>query len=248
MAITQRILDAQQPPPVIAAMTRPLRKDALRNQARILAAAHAVFAEQGLDAPLEDVARRAGIGIGTLYRRYPSRQDLVEAVLTDKAQDYLAAACDAMRAADAWDGFAGYIERIFELQAGDRTVADLLTMEMPACPAMAGLRTQIDSAQQAVITRAIDAGALRADFTLGDVIVLLLAHRGVVQATSAHGPDAWRRLLRFTLDALRASTGPAHDSARDRHVAPDRPRSDLGPARQPELGEDVGDVDRCRLR
>ena len=195
---------AAQSPDTPSRSGRPLRRDALRNQGLILAAAHEVFAEQGLDAPLEDVARRAGIGIGTLYRRYPSRQELVEAVLTDKAQDYLAAACDAMRADDPWEGFAGYIERIFELQASDQTVADLLTMEMPECPGMAGLRTQIDTAQQSVVTRAIDAGVLRADFTLHDVIVLLLAHRGVVQATAPQGPDAWRRLLCLTLDALRA--------------------------------------------
>lgn len=186
------------------AQDRQLRRDAVRNQALILAAAHDVFAEQGFDAPLDDVARRAGIGIATLYRRYPGRQELVEAVLADKANAYLAAACEAMRADDPWAGFSGYIERIFELQSGDQTVADLLTMQMPKCPNISAVRQQIDSAQQAVISRAIDAGVLRADFELGDVIVLLLAHRGVAQATARNGPHAWRRLLCFTLDALRA--------------------------------------------
>jgi len=186
------------------ALQRELRRDAARNQALILAAAHDVFAEQGFEAPLDDVARRAGIGIATLYRRFPSRQDLVEAVLTDKANDYLAAACAAIRADDPWDGFSRYIERIFELQAGDQTVADLLTMEMPQCPNIRRVRDQINAAQQAVITRAIDAGVLRTDFALDDVIVLLLAHRGVAQATAADGPAAWRRLLCLILDALRA--------------------------------------------
>lgn len=186
------------------AQDRQLRRDAVRNQTLILAAAHDVFAEQGFEAPLDDVARRAGIGIATLYRRYPSRQELVEAVLADKAKVYLAAACQAMRADDPWTGFSGYIKRIFELQAGDQTVADLLTMDMPKCPNFADIRHQIDAAQQAVISRAIDAGALRSDFGLDDVILLLLAQRGVVQASATRDPDAWRRLLCFTLDALRA--------------------------------------------
>src|SRR3954451_7197238 len=97
------------------AEARPLRKDAVRNHALILDAAQEVFAEQGLDAPLEDVARRAGIGIGTLYRRFPTRSELVEAVLTAKAAKYLQAACEAMKADDPWTGFSSYIERIFEL-------------------------------------------------------------------------------------------------------------------------------------
>ena len=186
------------------AQIRQLRRDAARNQELILAAANDVFAEQGFDAPLDEVARRAGIGIATLYRRFPARTDLVEAVLAAKAGQYLAAACDAMRADDPWVGLSGYIERIVELQVGDQTVADLLTMEMPQCPNIRAVRSQIDTAQQAVISRAIDAGVLRADFTVDDVIVLLLAHRGVARATAGDGPDAWRRLLCLTLDALRA--------------------------------------------
>ncbi len=187
---------------MLADAVKPLRKDAVRNHALILAAAQEVFAEQGLDAPLEDVARRAGIGIATLYRRFPGRQELVEAVLTAKAHEYLTAACDAMHADDPWLGFSGYIEKIFELQAADQTITDLLTLSLPKCANIIALRAQISAAQQAVISRAITAGVLRDDFVADDVIVLLLAHRGVVQSNGP--PDAWRRLLRFSLDAVRA--------------------------------------------
>ncbi len=193
-------MDREIAPPLAL---RPLRKDAVRNHTLILAAAQDVFARGGFDAPLDEIARTAGIGIGTLYRRFPGRQELVEAVLTAKAQEYLVAACEAIRDEDPWHGFSSYIERIFELQATDQTVSDLLTLAMPECPNIARLREQITEAQQAVITRAIEAGALRDDFVPADVIVLLLAHRGVTQASGNLAPDSWRRLLTFTLDALR---------------------------------------------
>ncbi|HEX9519066.1 MAG TPA: helix-turn-helix domain-containing protein, partial [Streptosporangiaceae bacterium] len=95
-----------------------LRADAARNRAAIVAAAREVFAEQGLEAPLEEIALRAGVGIATLYRRFPAREQLVAAALIEKVTQYADAAADALAACDPWAGFVGYVHRVCELQAG----------------------------------------------------------------------------------------------------------------------------------
>lgn len=180
--------------------SRPLRKDAARNRERVLTAARTVMAEQGLEAPLEEIARRAGVGVGTLYRRFPRRADLVEAVFLTKAEEYLAAAREGLAAADGWAGFVGYLRRLCALQAADRSLADVLTLSLPDCPLVAGLRAQIAAAQRALVGRAQREGTLRADFAPGDVAVLLFANAGVLR----DAPEAWERHLALTLDALRA--------------------------------------------
>src|SRR5438874_302222 len=96
-----------------------LRADARRNRQRILAAARSVFAEQGLDAPLAEVAGRAGVGIATLYRRFPTREDLIVASFEQKMDAYVNAVDEALQAPDAWSGFQGCLERVCAMQAGD---------------------------------------------------------------------------------------------------------------------------------
>ena len=94
---------------------RRLRADAVRNRDAIVAVAREVFAEQGLEAPLELIAARAGVGIATLYRRFPTREKLVAAALTEKVAEYAEAAEQALAVADPWSGFAGFVQRICEL-------------------------------------------------------------------------------------------------------------------------------------
>src|SRR5258705_8781008 len=95
---------------------RRLRADAERNRAAIVAAARVVFAEYGLEAPLEEIAQRAGVGIATLYRRFPAREQLVAAALIEKVTQYAEAAADALAAFDRWAGFVGFVYRVFELK------------------------------------------------------------------------------------------------------------------------------------
>jgi AcrR family transcriptional regulator len=111
---------------------RRLRADAERNRVAILAAAREVFAEHGLEAPLEEIALRAGVGIATLYRRFPDREHLVAAALLDKIAQYAAAAEQVRADPDPWAGFVGFVERICEMQADDRGLGDLLSMTLPA--------------------------------------------------------------------------------------------------------------------
>ena len=108
-----------------------LRADARRNREAVLVAARQVFAELGLDAPLEEIARRAGVGIGTLYRRFPTRLDLVDAILTGAMEAIVRAAEEALAMADPWEGFVHYLEETGRLQATDRGINDMISMRLP---------------------------------------------------------------------------------------------------------------------
>ena len=113
--------------------TRPLRVDAERNRVRIVGAAQAAFAEHGLDVPLEDVAEDAGVGIATLYRRFPTRDDLIAACFERRLADYARLAEEALEAPDGWSGFCAYVEQVCAMQAADRGLKDVLT-KLPTWP------------------------------------------------------------------------------------------------------------------
>ena len=181
-----------------------MRADAERNRRRIVEAATAVFGEQGLDAPLEDVARRAGVGIATLYRRYPTREGLVVACFRHRLDQYAAALEEALAAPDAWTGFCGFVERACEMQAADRASQDLLTTAFPTAREVEAQRARGYEQFAELVRRAQREGALRADFVIEDLVLLLMANAGVVRATREAAPEAWRRLAALMLDAFRA--------------------------------------------
>jgi len=188
--------------------SRRLRADAERNRAAIVAVARDVFAEQGLEAPLEAIAARAGVGIATLYRRFPTREKLVAAALTEKVAEYAEAAEQALAAADPWDGFAGFVRRICELQAGDRGLSDLLSMTLSADEHVEQLRRVANSRVTMLIDRAKAGGQLRGDFVGEDLVLLLIATAAVTHVTRADAPGAWRRFVALALDAFRRQDSP----------------------------------------
>ena len=195
-------------PAACAHADRRLRADAARNRAAIVAVARDVFAEHGLEAPLEAVAARAGVGIATLYRRFPTREKLVAAALVEKVAEYAEAARQALAASDPWAGFAGFIERICELQAGDRGLSDLLSMTLSADEQVEELRRTANDLLITVIDRAKAAGTLREDFVGEDLVLLLIATAAVMHVTRADAPDAWRRFVALALDAFRSQASP----------------------------------------
>ena len=188
--------------------TRRLRADAARNRAAIVAVAREVFAEQGLEAPLEAIAARAGVGIATLYRRFPTREKLVAAALTEKVAEYAEAAERALAAGDPWDGFAGFVQRICELQVGDRGLSDLLSMTLSADEQVEQLRRTANDQVVTLIERAKAEGALREDFVGEDLVLLLIATAAVMHVTQADAPGAWRRFVALALDAFRRQDSP----------------------------------------
>ena len=187
---------------------RRLRADAVRNRDAIVAVARDVFAEQGLEAPLELIAARAGVGIATLYRRFPTREKLVAAALTEKVAEYAEAAEQALAVADPWSGFAGFVQRICELQASDRGLSDLLSMTLSADEQIEQLRRTANDRVITLIERAKTDGTLRQDFAGEDLVLLLIATAAVMHVTGADAPAAWRRFVALALDAFRRQDSP----------------------------------------
>ena len=190
---------------MMARMTsRPLRADAARNRDKLLVAAVQVFGERGLDAPLEEIARRAGVSIGTLYNHFPTRETFFDAIFPERlaALDRIAEA--ALEDPDPWNGFTGFLEGLFALQAEDHGLNDALARRFPASPEVndachRGFRHAAD-----IIARAKESGRLRADFEPQDLATVIWAMSQVIRESMEVAPQAWRRCLAFFLDGLRA--------------------------------------------
>ena len=181
-----------------------LRSDAERNRERVLSTARLVFAEQGLNASTNEIARRAGVGVATLFRRFPTRDDLVGAVFADKMSAYANAIDRALADSDPWRGFCGFIERVCQMQADDRGFADVLTLTFPTAKALEAERDRSARALAELLDRAKATGRLRQDFEHQDVPLVLMANAGVVAGTRDAAPEAWRRLVGYLLQSFAA--------------------------------------------
>jgi AcrR family transcriptional regulator len=207
-----------------------LRADAERNREAIVGAAAALFGEQGTDAPLDEVARRAGVGIATLYRRFPTRDELVEAVLGDRMRLYAdrAEAAAEQALTEPWEAFSGYLTSVLEEQARDVAFADALRAPLIGSRVLANEHRRAFNALFTLIDRAIAGGAVRPELDHSDIYLAILANEGVTRATREAVPDAWKRLVRIVLDGLRAGGAReplppvpvAWDPRKDRRIPP----------------------------
>ncbi|MFM9595113.1 TetR/AcrR family transcriptional regulator [Streptomyces scabiei] len=180
------------------------RSDAERNRGRIIAAARTVFGRDGLNASMASVAREAGVGIATLFRHFPRKEDLVAAVFTDRMKAYAQATAEALADPDPWHGFTGYIEDVCAMQAADRGFADVLTMSFPGVPELEQYHARAYEGFLELIGRAKSSGHLREDFSSRDLVLLLMANAGVLSATGDAAPDAWRRLVAWMIQSFQA--------------------------------------------
>src|SRR4051794_26695224 len=139
------------------------RSHARRNHELLVLAAREVFAERGVEASLEEIARRAGVGVGTLYRHFPTRDALVEAVFERRIGAFVAVAEAADAEADPWLAFAGFVEGTLAIQAGDRLLKDVL-LRQPGSGPVQQARAEMRRRFEAVLERARADGVLRADF------------------------------------------------------------------------------------
>lgn len=178
---------------LLAAAAKPLRKDAALNRERVLAAAAEVFHEQGLAAGMEDIARRAGVGVGTVYRRFPDRESLLDALLTELLEVYLRATQEALGSPT---GLADFLRTIGEVQASSRGCV----VRLWSSPTADELHEQVRQGMGALIADAQARGACRPDVTLDDVIGVMVALRGMREGTV---PADWRRHLELCLRGLR---------------------------------------------
>jgi AcrR family transcriptional regulator len=184
--------------------SRPLRSDAARNRALLIDAARELFAERGVDLALDEVARRAGVSIGTLYNRFPTRASLIEAVFADRLEKIAGYAMKALADPDPWQGFAGYLVNVCELQAVDRGFNEVAARGLADSPANQHLREQIGEAMAQLIERAKRAGAMRADLAIEDLAFVVWGVAQTVERTVDVAPRVWRRHLALLLDGFRA--------------------------------------------
>ncbi len=182
---------------------RPRRADALRNRERVLAAAEEVFAEEGLRAQVEEVARRAGVGVGTVCRNFPTKQALVEAVLTSRYETLVELARDALADPDPAVAFERFFVALPEFHARHRALSEQMANELELPPSAEPLREELRRALDELVSRAQVAGAVRADIGPADISMLFA---GVAHATALVGdlqPVLRERYVRIVLDGLR---------------------------------------------
>jgi AcrR family transcriptional regulator len=188
------------------AVGRPLRADARRNRERVLTAARAVFAEQGHDAQMDDVARRAEVGVGTVYRHFPTKEALIDAIALDAFERLLAVSKEqvARTDADPWDALETTLWAGAEILAGDRAVAEVMAEMTGPLNLDEALQHEATAALRTLVERAQASGALRQDVIVDDLVMVMC---GVGTATrKPHMCEAaWRRHVAILLDGLRSS-------------------------------------------
>ena len=194
-----------------ARQPRPLRADALRNRAKILQAAAEVFAERGLEVTLDDIAHHAGVGVGTVYRRFADREALVEALFDERMKDMLAQMRDALADPDPWRGLLGFVERTCALLASDRGMRQVMLSSTYGQGEIAQCRDEFGTLGADLVARVKATGVLRPDFEVADILVLFLLVGTVADFAGEVAPGLWRRYFDIMIDGMRAQTGGSSD-------------------------------------
>lgn len=185
-----------------------LRKDAALNRERLLDAANELFAEQGLNVTLNDIAHRAGVGVGTAYRRFKNKEEVIEALFDQRLDEVLAVAHEALDDPDAWRGLVTFLERSLHMQFGSRGLTQIMNSPQLGHARVDETRDRIAPLMTALVERAQSQGTVRADLDQTDLFFIQMALSGVTDLTRAQSPDLYRRYLTLFLDGIRAKGGP----------------------------------------
>ena len=202
--VTQEVTQEEAPTkgePV--AIDRVLRADARRNRQAVIAAAKKLFAEEGLEAQMPDVARCAKVGVGTVYRHFPTKDDLIAALVAERFERLAEKASEALEAADPWEGLADFIRFSAQLQADDRGLCEVMGSRsdmMDAAARAAGLPERCDQ----LVRRAQRSGQLRRDLVWEDIPMIACGLGRITQASVGPTVGRWPRLVEIILDGLRA--------------------------------------------
>jgi AcrR family transcriptional regulator len=183
-------------------MSEPLRSDARRNREKILAAASELFAIEGPDLCIDDIARRAGVGHATVFRRFPTKDDLVLAMFEERLGELAAVAEEAAGREDPWEGLVELMTGIGERHARDRGLMEALGTQVFGSPRLAEHRLRVAEPIGRLLRRAQEAGQVRSDLEPEDVLFLISA---VAKSSPCHFeiPDLWRRYLGVVLDGMK---------------------------------------------
>lgn len=199
---------------------RPLRRDAERNRRRILEAAAEAFAERGLGITMDDIADHAGVGVGTVYRRFPNKELLIEALFEERMAELVALAESAVAQDDPWEALVGFIERAQALQAANRGLKELLLGTAHGRERVACVRERMAPLAETLVTRAQAAGQLRPDIAGSDLPLIQIMLGAIVDFTRDVEGETWRRMLAIVIDGLRA--GQPHTELRAPALGPDQ--------------------------
>jgi AcrR family transcriptional regulator len=184
-------------------VTAPLRADAERNRQRLLAAAKDLFRTRGLDVTLDDVARHAGVGTGTAYRRFANKDALIDALMADRIAEIGGIAEECLEEPDPWVGLTSFFERALALQAADRGLKEVLFSTGRGRERSNHARRQMGPPVTRLVKRAVEAGAVRADLATTDVPVINFMMTMVVDLGRDVEPELYRRYLAIVFDGLR---------------------------------------------
>jgi AcrR family transcriptional regulator len=188
--------------PTTSAPDRPLRRDAADNRERLLSAAATVFTRDGIDAGIDVVAREAGIGMGTVYRRFPNKKALIDELVDALLTDLITAADSALAHERDGDGLEPYLRAAGDLIAERRGFVPMVWRGQHRSSAIDRLRATLAE----LLASAQRHGRASADVELSDISAVLWSMRGIMELTHTAAPDAWRRHLDFVLAGMRAGS------------------------------------------
>lgn len=184
--------------------SRKLRADAERNRLRIIAAARELFAERGLDVTLDDVAAHAGVGVGTVYRRFANRDELIVGVVTEHLSHVAEQTQAALDDPDPWRGVVDILTTVASSMAEDRGLASIIMWIDHSHPDIVAAKSVMTDRMEAVFARAKAAGVLRPDLERTDFFVILGMLASAAEVTQPVVPNAWRRFLELILAGIHA--------------------------------------------
>jgi AcrR family transcriptional regulator len=182
---------------------KPLRADAERNRRKLLDAAADLFARKGLGVGLDEIARHAGVGVGTAYRRFPDKEQLITALFDDRIEQIASLAERCATREDAYAGLVEFIEGNVQLQSTDQGLKELILGSPHAIDRVRVARARIEPAVESLVSRAQAAGQIRADVAHTDLALVQFMLTAISDIARDADPEAWRRALRLVLDGLR---------------------------------------------
>ena len=209
---------------------RNLRKDAAVNRERLLSAASELFAEHGLNVTLNDIAHHAGVGVGTAYRRFANKEEVINALFEQRLQEVADVAQQALDNPDAWDGLVDFIARAMHMQFGDRGLNEIMNNRALGDSRVAEVRDRIAPIITELVDKAKAQGVVRPDFDQSDIIFIEVALSAIMDRSRVVSPELYRRYLAMFLDGIKADRSsftplPVKPLSRNQtHEAMTRPR------------------------
>lgn len=197
---------------------RSLRRDASENRVRILESARSLFAERGLGVTLDDIAHHANLGVGTVYRRFPNKDLLVQALFEEAVLELIEVGRHALEFEDAWEGFLFLLKTMLDMETKDRGLREVILGNDYIEGRITELKKEVGPLIEEIVRRAQDQGGLRGDFHANDVPVIAAMAGAAQEYSKSVSPNLWKRYVAIVLDGLRVdrpSLTPMSEEALD---------------------------------